>query len=51
MGYFGLGFIKSFIQKEIEPWIHHRIRQLILKRWKLPKTKNNEVIKIWIKFR
>ncbi len=45
IGYFGLGFIKSFIQKEIEPWIHHRIRQLILKRWKLPKTKITKLLK------
>lgn len=27
-----------YIQKEIEPWLHRRIRQLILKRWKRPKT-------------
>lgn len=39
IGYFGLGFIKNFIQKEIEPWLHHRIRQLILKRWKRCRTK------------
>lgn len=39
IAYFGLGFIKGFIQKEIEPWLHHRIRQLILKRWKKPQTK------------
>lgn len=45
IGYFGLGFIKSFIQKEIEPWIHHRIRQLILKRWKLPKIKITKLLK------
>lgn len=38
IGYFGLGFIKDYIQKEIEPWLHRRIRQLILKRWKRPKT-------------
>ena len=37
INYFGLGFIKGFI-KEIEQWLHHRLRQLILKRWKKPKT-------------
>ncbi len=37
INYFGLGFIKSFV-KEIEGWLHHRIRQLILKRWKRPRT-------------
>lgn len=45
IGYFGLGFIKSFIKNEIEPWLHHRIRQLILKRWKLPKTKITKLLK------
>ncbi|WP_255612817.1 group II intron maturase-specific domain-containing protein [Marinilactibacillus sp. Marseille-P9653] len=38
IGYFGLGFIKMFI-KRIEQWLQHRIRQLILKRWKKSKTK------------
>nr|WP_252456123.1 group II intron maturase-specific domain-containing protein [Macrococcus canis] len=37
INYFGGSFIKSFI-KETEKWLNHRIRQLILKRWKLPKT-------------
>ena len=37
INYFGLGFIKGFI-KEIEGWLHHRLRQLILKRWKRPRT-------------
>ena len=37
INYFGLGFIKTFIQR-IEQWLHRRIRQLILKRWKRPKT-------------
>lgn len=38
INYFGLGFIKSFM-KEIQPWLNHRIRQLILKRLKKPNTK------------
>lgn len=37
INHFGLGFIKSFI-KQIEGWLHHRLRQLILKRWKRPRT-------------
>src|SRR5690606_21076767 len=44
IGYFGLGFIKSFIRKEIEPWLHHRIRQLILKRWKKVRTKITKLL-------
>ncbi|WP_339217910.1 group II intron reverse transcriptase/maturase [Ornithinibacillus sp. FSL M8-0202] len=45
IGYFGLGFIKIFIKHEIEPWLHHRIRQLILKRWKRPKTKITKLLR------
>jgi len=37
INYFGQGFVKTFV-KEIEPWLHHRLRQLILKRWKTPRT-------------
>ena len=37
INYFDLGFIKGFI-KEIEGWLHHRLRQLILKRWKRIRT-------------
>lgn len=37
INYFGLGFIKKFIE-EIEGWLNHRLRQLILKRWKRPRT-------------
>lgn len=37
INYFGLGFIKGFI-KEVEGWLHHRLRQLILKRWKKIRT-------------
>lgn len=38
INYFGIGFIKGFIL-EIESWLHRRIRQLILKRWKKVRTK------------
>lgn len=44
IGYFGLGFIRNFI-KSIEQWLHHRIRQLILKRWKKSQTKITKVFK------
>lgn len=37
INYFGTGFIKGFIQQTTE-WLHHRLRQLILKRWKRPRT-------------
>lgn len=42
INYFGKGFIKGFI-KPLESWLHHRIRQLILKRWKKTRTKYNKL--------
>lgn len=44
IGYFGLGFIKQFI-KRIEQWLHRRIRQLTLKRWKKSRTKITKLFK------
>ena len=42
INYFGLGFIKTFV-REVEQWLHHRIRQLVLKRWKKIRTKINRL--------
>ncbi|MDK8136755.1 group II intron maturase-specific domain-containing protein, partial [Aerococcus urinae] len=38
INYFGIGYIKTYIE-EIEQWLNHRLRQLILKRWKSCQTK------------
>ncbi|MEG0474008.1 MAG: group II intron maturase-specific domain-containing protein, partial [Solibacillus sp.] len=38
INYYGIANMKSFI-KAIQSWLNHRLRQLIWKRWKLPKTK------------
>jgi len=38
INYYGIANMKTFI-KEIQGWLNHRLRQLILKRWKKPKTK------------
>jgi len=38
INYYGVTFMKAFI-KEIQGWLNHRLRQLIWKRWKKPKTK------------
>lgn len=42
--YHGRGYIKGTI-RTIESWLHRRIRQLILKRWKRPRTKIKELMK------
>ena len=38
INYYGICHMKKFIS-EIQSWLHHRLRQLILKRWKKPRTK------------
>lgn len=38
INYYGISFMKKFIT-EIQGWLNHRLRQLIWKRWKLPRTK------------
>lgn len=38
INYYGISNMKIFI-KEIQEWLNHRLRQLIWKRWKLPRTK------------
>ena len=38
INYYGIANMKTFI-KEIQGWLNHRLRQLIWKRWKLPRTK------------
>lgn len=47
INYFSLGFIKGFV-REVESWLHHRIRQLILKRWKKIRTKITMLMKYGI---
>lgn len=37
INYFGLGYVKGFLQRT-QSWLNRRMRQLILKRWKKPKT-------------
>lgn len=44
INYFGLGYVKSFLT-ETERWLNRRMRQLILKRWKKPKTKIKMLMK------
>jgi len=38
INYYGISNMKTFI-KEMKSWLNHRLRQLIWKRWKIPRTK------------
>ena len=37
INYYGIGSMKGYL-KEIGPWVRHRIRAIMLKQWKKPKT-------------
>ncbi|MHD0397243.1 group II intron reverse transcriptase/maturase [Staphylococcus simulans] len=45
INYFGQGFIMRYV-KSLQKWLNHRIRQLILKRWKKPKTKIKQLMRL-----
>lgn len=38
INYYGVSFMKKFINVT-QGWLNHRLRQLIWKRWKTPRTK------------
>lgn len=38
INYYGISRMKKFIL-ETQQWLNHRLRQLIWKRWKIPRTK------------
>lgn len=47
INYYGISFMKTFI-KEMQGWLNRRLRQLIWKRWKLPRTKYKMLCKYGI---
>ncbi|MGG0670908.1 group II intron maturase-specific domain-containing protein [Lederbergia citrisecunda] len=38
INYYGIGRMKTFIS-QTQQWLNHRLRQMILKRWKKPRTR------------
>lgn len=47
INYFGIAFMKVFI-KETQQWLNRRLRQLIWKRWKSPRTRYKKLRKLGI---
>ena len=45
VNYFGIGSMKGFL-KEYGPWMRHKVRVVILKQWKKPKTIYNNLQKL-----
>jgi len=50
LNYYGISEMKSFIE-EINGWLKRRIRQIIWKRWKLPRTRRRELTALGIEKR
>lgn len=38
INYYCIGSMKTFLDEELGPWIRHRIRVIMVKQWKKPKT-------------
>lgn len=47
INYYGISFMRSYI-KSIAQWLHHRLRQLIWKRWKKIKTRFTQLKRLGI---
>lgn len=47
INYYGVGLMKSFIQS-VAQWLHHRLRQLVWKRWKKISTKYYQLRRLGI---
>jgi RNA-directed DNA polymerase len=45
INYYGIGLMKGFIHS-IAQWLHHRLRQLIWKRWKKIRTKYHQLCRL-----
>lgn len=38
INYFRIGSMKEFLEKEFSPWLRHKVRVVIMKQWKRPRT-------------
>lgn len=51
INYFRIGSMKQWLKNELGPWLQHKVRVVILKRWKKPKTIYRNLMKLNIAFR
>ena len=49
INYFKIGKMKRYIERSFGPWLRHKIRVVILKQWKRPKTIYTNLMKINLK--
>ena len=46
INYFRIGSIKTWLKEELGPWVRHKVRVVILKQWKKPKTIYKNLMKL-----
>ena len=46
INYFRIGSMKGWLKNEFSPWLRHKIRVVILKQWKKPKTIYKNLMKL-----
>ena len=46
INYFKIGSMKTWLKEEFGPWLRHKVRVIILKQWKRPKTIYRNLMKI-----
>ena len=50
INYFRIGSMKGWLKNEFGPWMRHKVRVVILKQWKKPKTIYKNLMKLNIAF-
>ena len=51
INYFRIGSMKQWLKNDFSPWLRHKVRVVILKQWKKPKTVYRNLMKLNVAFR
>ena len=46
VNYFRIGSMKTWLKEELGPWLRHKVRVVLLKQWKKPKTIYKNLMKL-----
>ena len=50
INYFRIGSMKQWLKNDFSPWLRHKVRVVILKQWKKPKTVYRNLMKLNVAF-
>ena len=51
INYFRIGSMKKWLKEEFSPWLRHKVRVVILKQWKKPRTIYRNLMKLNVAFK